>query len=264
MEPTALVDIYVAKKTALHRVDPRVKIIGAVLLTLLCFFLSNLLILAIMLILLQAMIAISGISWRSYSSSLWFVARFAIILVLLWPFFDKLGEPVLLDLWVYKITLPSLLNSVAVAMRIFVIASGWLILMITTRHGTLVRGLVKLGCPYDFGISLSIGLRYVPHLIGTIDQIREAQTSRAFDFNSGGPIRRAKSFIPVLIPTIVMAMRAIDGLSEALVSRGYGATPLRTYLRDIKIRISDAAMIGFMISAVPIFIILDVAGVMPL
>lgn len=264
MGPTVLVDIYVAKNTALHRLDPRVKIIGATLLTLLCFFLSNLLILAVLLVFLQAMIAASGVSWKSYSSSLWFIARFAIILVLLWPFFDKLGEPVLLDLWIYKITLPSLLNSIAVAMRIFVIASGWLLLMITTRQGILVRGLVKLGCPYDFGISLSIGLRYIPNLVGTIDQIRDAQMSRAFDFNSGGPIRRARNFIPVLIPTIVTAMRAIDGLSEALVSRGYGATPLRTYFRDIRLRISDAAILGFMISAVPLFIILDVAGVMSL
>jgi energy-coupling factor transport system permease protein len=260
----ALVDIYVAKNTALHRLDPRVKIIGAVLLTLLCFFLSNLLMLAILLVFLQALIATSGISWKSYSSSLWFVARFAIILVLLWPFFDKLGEPVLLDLWVYKITLPSLLNSLAVAMRIFVIASAWLVLMITTRHGILVRGLVKLGCPYDFGISLSIGLRYIPNLIGTIGQIREAQMSRAFDFNSGGPVKRAKNFIPVLIPTFVMAMRAIGGLSEALVSRGYGATPMRTYHRDIRMRISDAAILGFMISVVPLLIVLDVTRVVSL
>jgi energy-coupling factor transport system permease protein len=256
-----LVDIYVPRDTMLHRLDPRVKIIGATLLTLLCFFLSNLVILAILLVFLLALIATSGISWKSYSSSLWFVARFAIILVLLWPFFDKLGEPVLLDLWVYKITLPSLLRSIAVAMRIFVIASGWLVLMITTRHGILVRGLVKLGCPYDFGISLSIGLRYIPNLIGMIDQIKEAQTSRAFDFASGGPIKRARNFIPVLIPTIVTAMRAIGGLSEALVSRGYGATPLRTYYRDIKMRISDAAILGFIIFVVPLMIIIDIAGV---
>lgn len=255
-----LVDIYVPKDTMLHRLDPRVKIIGALLLTILCFFLTSIIFLAALLIFLQILIVTTGIKWKSYRSSVWLVARFSIILVLLWPFFDKMGDPVLLDLWAYKVTLPALLRSSTVALRLFVIASGWLVLLISTRQGNLVRGLVKLGCPYDFGISLSIGLRYIPNFIGVIEMIKEAQLSRGLDLKKGGPITRAKNLIPVLIPTFVIAIRTIDGLSSALVSRGYGASVERTFYRDIRMRISDAVVVGILTTVVPLLIILDIAN----
>jgi len=236
---TALVDIFVPKQSPLHRVDPRIKIISAILLTVLCFFLSNLLVLIALLLFLQALIWSTGVNLRTYSSSFWLVARFSIILMIVWPFFDHLGEPVLLDLWIYKPTVPALLRALTVAIRIFAIASGWLMLLLTTKHGQLVRGFVKLGCPYDFGISLSIALRYLPNFLGTIDQIKEAQASRGLDTSKGDLVKRARNMIPVLIPTFAIAFRAIEGLSEALLSRGYGANPVRTYYRDIKMRASD-------------------------
>lgn len=256
-----LVDIYVPKDTMLHRLDPRVKILGALLLTILCFFLTSIIFLAALLIFLQILIVTTGISWKSYRSSVWLVARFSIILVLLWPFFDKMGDPVLLDLWAYKVTLPAFLRSLTVALRLFVIASGWLILLISTRQGNMVRGLVKLGCPYDFGISLSIGLRYIPNFIGVIERIKEAQLSRGLDLRKGGPIKRARNLIPVLIPTFVIAIRTIEGLSSALVSRGYGASAERTFYRDIRMRISDAVVVSFLAVAVPLLIMLDIMNV---
>ena len=261
MVRTVLVDLFVQKDTPLHRLDPRVKIIGALLLTVMCFFLSNIIFLAALLIFLQALIATSGIRWKAYRSSVWLVARFSIILVILWPFFDKLGDPVLLDLWAYKVTLPSLLRSLTVSLRLFVIASGWLVLLVSTRQGLMVRGLVRLGCPYDFGISLSIGLRYIPNFIGVIERIKEAQLSRGLDLRRGGPIKRARNLIPVLIPTFVIAIRTIEGLSEALISRGYGASEKRTYYRDIRMRISDAAAVIFLSVSVPLLILLDILNV---
>ncbi len=258
--PLVLVDIYVPKDTMLHRLDPRVKIIGALLLTVLCFFLTSLVFLVALLVFLQILIVTTGIKWKSFSTSVWLVARFSIILVLLWPFFDKAGDPVLLDLWAYKVTLPALLRSSTVALRLFVIASGWLILLISTRQGSMVRGLVKLGCPYDFGISLSIGLRYIPNFIGVIERIKEAQLSRGLDLKKGGLIKRARNLIPVLIPTFIIAIRTIEGLSSALVSRGYGASAERTFYRDIRMRISDAAVVIFLTAIVPVLIILDITN----
>lgn len=259
-----LIDLFAPKETVLHSVDPRVKIIGAALLTVLCFFLSNLIFLAALLVALQLMIMTTGVRWKAIRSSLWLLLRFSLILVLLWPFFDQLGNPVISDLWAWKLTLPSLLRSLTVVLRVFVIASGWLILMITTRNGSMIRGLVKLGLPYDFGLSLSIALRYIPNFLATIDMIREAQISRGFEIDKGGPVRRVRNFIPVLIPTFAIAFRAIEGLSLALVSRGYGSSPRRTYYREIRMRISDGIAIAFIVVATPLLIILGLIGMVPL
>lgn len=256
----ALVDIYVPKNTPVHRVDPRIKIISAALLTVLCFFISNPVALIVLFAFLQMLILSTGVTARTYSSSFWLVARFSIILFIIWPFFDQAGSPVLLDLVIYKPTVPALLRAFVVSMRIFVIASGWLILMLSTRQGLLVRGFVKLGCPYDFGISLSIALRYIPNFLGTIDQIKEAQRARGLDTSKGNLVGRARNMMPVLIPTFAMAFRAIDGLSEALLSRGYGASPRRTYYRDIRMRGSDFAALTCIMVAASALLILDLSG----
>lgn len=257
----SFIDIYVHKDSPIHRVDPRVKIIGAILLTVLSFFSTDLLFLVATLILLQALIVVTGVSWNTYSSSFWIVARFAILLTLLWPFFDKAGDPVLLDLAIYKVTLPSLLSSIALALRIFVIASGWFLLLFTTTQSGFVRGLVKLGFPYDIGLSLSIALRYIPHFIETMNQVKDAQVSRGFDIDRGGLIKRVKNFVPVLIPTFVIALRTSEGLSHALVSRGYGISRDRTYYRDIRLRALDIVLIISICTIVPVLIYLSISRI---
>ena len=258
--PLVLIDIFVPKNTPLHRVDPRIKIISAALLTVLCFFLSDPVVLLVLLAFMQVLILYTGVSLRTYSSSFWLVARFSILLFILWSFFDQAGSPVLLDLTIYKPTIPAMLRALVVSLRIFVIASGWLILMLSTRQGLLVRGLVKLGCPYDFGISLSIALRYVPNFLGTIAQIKDAQKARGLDTSQGNLIGRARNMMPVLIPTFAIAFRAIEGLSEALLSRGYGANQKRTYYRDIKMRGYDFAILTCIMVATSAALILDLSG----
>lgn len=255
-----MIDVYVRKMGPLHRIDPRVKIIGAIMLTILCFFLSNLFYLLVLLLFVQILVILTGVSAKIYLRTVWLAARLALIFIIIWPFFDQAGEPLLLDLWAYKITLPALGRSLSVALRILLIASGWFILMFTTSQCQLVRGMVKLGVRYDIGLSISIALRYLPRFLGTIDQIKEAQRSRGFDMNQGGPIARARNYIPILIPTIAIAMRTADELSQVLVCKGYGAERSRTYLRDIKMRAIDGIALSFIASLVPLLIMLDIAG----
>lgn len=258
MAALSFVDVYVPKPSPLHAVDPRVKMITMALLTVVCFFISEPIFLLALLILLQVLVASTGTNLKTYGSSIWLVLRFIILIFLIWPFFDKAGEPVIFDLWLYKPTVPALTRALVVALRISVVASGWIIVMLTTSHSKLVRGFVKLGCPYDFGISLSIALRYIPNFLGTLAQIREAQASRGLDTSRGNFSGRIRNMVPVLVPTFAIAFRAIDGLSEALVSRAYGAMEKRTYYRDIRMRYWDFAIMASVLAVVSVFMALQI------
>lgn len=259
-----MMDVYVRRMGPLHRLDPRVKIIGAVMLTILCFFLEDLLLLSALLMFVQLILLLTGVSRKVYFRTIWLAVRLALIFVIIWPFFDQAGEPMLLDLWAYKVTLPALERSTAVALRILLIASGWFVLMFTTSQSQLVRGMVKLGLRYDFGLAISIALRYLPRFIGTMDQIKEAQRSRGFDMDRGGPIARARNYIPILIPTVAVAMRAADELSLVLASKGYGASRSRTYLRDIRLRAVDGVALFSILSFGLLVILLEISGVVQL
>lgn len=259
-----MIDVYSRRIGPLHRLDPRVKIIGAVMLTILCFFLTNLVFLLVLFLFVQFLMILTGISRRIYFRTMWLAVRLALIFVIIWPFFDHVGEPILLDLWAYKVTLPALERSIAVAFRILLIASGWFVLMFTTSQSQLVRGMVKLGLRYDFGLSISIALRYLPRFLGTMDQIREAQRSRGFDMNQGGPLVRARNYIPILVPTIAIAMRTADELSLVLASKGYGASASRTYLHEMRMRAADGIALFFILFLSSLVLFFNIVGIVQL
>src|SRR5690606_3265418 len=65
---------------------------------------------------------------------------------------------------------------------------------------------------------MSIALRFIPTLAGELDRIMKAQKARGADFETGGPIRRVRSLVPVLVPLFMCAFRRADGLALALES----------------------------------------------
>jgi energy-coupling factor transport system permease protein len=68
---------------------------------------------------------------------------------------------------------------------------------------------------------MTIALRFIPTLMEETDKIIKAQSSRGADFDSGGLLKRAKSFIPILIPLFISAFRRADELAIAMESRCY-------------------------------------------
>ncbi len=238
---TGFVDLYTEADTFLHRMDPRVKIFAVLMLTFLALIISQLLHLMILLAFIALLIALGRAPLSKVSLALRFVVRVMIMIIILWPIFDPSGSTVLLTLGPLKITEEAVLRGITNAFRICCLATVWYVLMFTTPQRDLVRALVKLGVRFDFGLTLSIALRFLPTFGATVDSIKDAQRARGMEFDRGSPIRRSKNYVAVLIPTIVSALRTADTLSLALHSRAYGARRDRTYLRELRLRASDGA-----------------------
>jgi energy-coupling factor transport system permease protein len=118
---------------------------------------------------------------------------------------------------------------------------------------------VKLGVRFDFGLTLSISLRFFPTFLATIESITDAQRARGLDLERKGLIKRSKNYVAVLVPAVVSALRTADTLSLALESRAYGARPDRTYLRQIRMRAADyvalaAVMVMLVLPAIARFV----------
>jgi energy-coupling factor transport system permease protein len=162
---------------------------------------------------------------------------------------------VLATLGLVKITEPAIWRGVTSAARVGCLATVWYILLFTTSQRDLVRALVKMGVRFDFGLTLAISLRFLPTFGALIDSIKDAQRARGLELTKGGPLRRSKNYVAVLVPAIVSALRTADTLSLALQSRAYGARADRTYLRDLKLRTSDGLALGMLIAVLvlPVF-----------
>lgn len=245
---TGFVDLYTEGNTFLHRLDPRVKIAAVVLLTVLGFVLTSLASLLVLLVFIFLLLFLARASLDRTMFALKFVLRFMALIVVLWPFFDPSGEPVLATLGPVKITEPAIWRGVTSAVRVGCLATVWYILIFTTSQRDLVRALVKLGVRFDFGLALAIALRFFPTLGLTIDSIKDAQRARGLELDKGGLTRRAKNYVAVLVPVIVSSLRTAETLALALQSRAYGARADRTYLRELSMRPSDYVALAVVVA----------------
>ena len=87
---------------------------------------------------------------------------------------------------------------------------------------------------HEMAMMMSIAIRFIPTLIEHLEKIVKAQLSRGADFENKSIIKKAKSFVPVLIPLFVNAFRTADDLAIAMEARCYGVTENRTKLREMK------------------------------
>jgi len=238
---TGFVDLFTDSKSALHSMDPRVKIASVAFLSLLALIVSEL---AYLLALGGVMILLLLIGRASFKKTMFafsYVFRVMLLIVVLWPIFDPSGTPVLLEYGPIKITEPGILAGLATAVRVFCLAAVWYVLMFTTSQRDLVRALVKLGLRFDYGLSLAISLRFLPTFGATVESIKDAQRARGLELDKGGVTKRARNYLAVLVPTTIAALKTADTLSLALQSRAYGARADRTYLRELNMRAADYA-----------------------
>ena len=86
---------------------------------------------------------------------------------------------------------------------------------------------------------MSIALRFVPILIEEVDKIMKAQMSRGANFYDKNIIKRAKSYVPLLVPIFVSAFRRSNDLALAMEARCYNDSDNRTKLNPLRYKKND-------------------------
>lgn len=142
---------------------------------------------------------------------------------------------------------PGLLTGTFFALRVILLVAGTSLLTLTTSPVELTDGLERLmrplarvGVPVgELAMMLTIALRFIPTTAEEAEKIVMAQTARGARFDSGGPITRAKAYVPVLVPLFVGLFRRADELATAMEARCYHGGPNRTRLRISTLTLSD-------------------------
>jgi energy-coupling factor transport system permease protein len=246
---TGFVDLYTESDTFLHRMDPRVKILAVATLSLLALIMSSLHYLLVLAAVMAVLIILGRASLKKTVIAFSYVFRVMALIIVLWPIFNPGGTPVLFELGPMRMTEPGVLAGIATAVRIFCLAAAWYLLMFTTSQRDLVRGLVKMGLRFDFGLSLAMALRFLPTFSAIVESIKDAQRARGMELDKGNLRKRAKDYVAILIPTVITALKMADTLTLALQSRAYGARADRTYVRDLKFRAGDYAALIIAVAA---------------
>lgn len=140
-----------------------------------------------------------------------------------------------------SITREGLLLAFTMGMRLYFLVVFAAMLMMTTSPMSFSDGLerifsplAKVGFPAsEMAMMMTIALRFIPTLFEETDRILKAQVSRGADFESGGLVKRARSFVPVLIPLFVLVFQRAENLAIAMESRCYVPGARRSRLNPL-------------------------------
>lgn len=238
---------YCEGNSIIHRLDPRAKIIVALLYIVVIFLSKSAASFILLTVSALAFVFMSGLSPKLILDSmkpLLFIIIFTAVVNIFWMTGDKL----LLELGPIKIYLEGIVNAVLIVLRIVLLLVATTIfltytttpLALTDALEQLLAPLKKLHVPvHEFSMMMTIALRFIPTLTDETQKIINAQTARGADFTTGNIFKRAKALIPILIPLFISAFRRADELATAMECRCYTGGEGRTRMNVLKSEAKD-------------------------
>ena len=261
---------YYPARSLIHRFDPRIKVILALLYIVCATFLcKNIFSFALLLFSALLVILLGRVPMRTVLRGLMpvlFLMAFASV----FQIFGNRGDMLLFEWKFIHIYAEGIYGAVFMIIRIFVLIVGTSMFLtytttpieLTDAIEDLLSPLKKLKVPvHDFAMMMTLALRFIPTLVEETDKIMTAQKARGADFSSGSLIQRAKALIPVLIPLIVSAIRHAGELAVAMECRCYHGDGVRTRMVVRKCRFSDFAALFVMIAFGAALIALNILGI---
>lgn len=238
--------------TMAHKLDPRAKIVFAVLFIATAFVAQGPLALLILLAAAMAVQAGSGSSVHTALRSLKPLAWLMGFVLVFDTLFVNSGD-VIWRAGPATITAGGVSCAIENVLRFVCVLLGTSALMTTTSPSQLTDGFSLMLRPLDrfgvrtasAGLAMSMTLRFIPTLTKEFNKVCVAQMSRGADFASGGALQRALALVSALVPMFASALRRSESIAYAVEARAFGAAGAsRTCLRSYRLRRADWAALA--------------------
>jgi len=223
------------KENLLEKLDPRSKLFFSFIVVILAIVIPEIEYL-ITLIVITLVLVVFGRSMKRWMS---YLSVFKILIPLLFflnLFFYAHGYVYWsfeFSFFTLAITQGGLLTSVTILLRLFSIAGVAALFVISTKPVEFETALADLKFPWRLAFLFSLTLKLIPEMKTRYQKIEEAQLSRGLKI-TGGPIKKTKSKVPLLIPFLASIIRYGYELTEALEARDFDSIGKRTSLIDLK------------------------------
>ncbi|MBX3011160.1 MAG: energy-coupling factor transporter transmembrane protein EcfT [Caldilineaceae bacterium] len=253
---------YIPTDSVVHRLDPRAKILAALLFGMALSVASQLLPQLILLTLLLLLTRLAGLKIRYVLRGLLPSMRALLFLFIIQLLFQGWREPsgqVFIEWHWLRITEHSLRMVGLGVLRViefFVLLS---LLTLTTpatqlTHGleTLLSPLRRIGLPvHEIALMNMIALRFIPTLAEELEQIMKAQASRGGAIGQARwwrPDQMARERLPLIVPLFLTALRRSEELIVAMEARNYSSGIQRTRFAQLSWHTLDTLALLLMLS----------------
>lgn len=254
---------YYPGESVIHRLDPRSKLLIVSSLIVGIFFVRRLEGLAGF----AAIICLIAVLARIPLGYLLRSLRPLLIVIILTFAVNALFTPgdAVATVWIVTVTREGIQRGLFMTIRLVLLITASSLLTLTTSPMSLTDGLERtlnpfkrIGVPaHEFAMMMTIALRFIPTLLEEADRTMKAQMARGADFESGSLMRRARSFIPLLVPLFIGAFRRADDLAVAMEARCYRGGEGRTRFKILRMELRDylacAAVVSLVVSLAVIF-----------
>ena len=237
--------LFLDENTPIHRLDPRTKLVSALILFILCLCFNH----PLYMVFISGGVVLAAL-WAKALPNFWKLRFILLLLILfsivLWPFFVP-GPTQWWGWGPFQLSRESVLYGLAMGLRLATFVGIGLIFLSTTRNEELTNGLIRLGIPYPLAFAFSTALRLVPTFAGAGATIIQAQVSRGLDLESGSIFKRLGKFIPQAVPLFIYAIHHTNTLAMALESKGFDPQAKRTFYYEPRMQRIDFWVLIFFV-----------------
>lgn len=241
---------YVNSGSVLHRLDPRVKVLGLVALIVAISLAPTFAAIGALALFGLLALALSRISPRFILQSLRPAIIFLVVIYVFQVLFYQSSVPHPHTLWSWgplSVTVEGLLSSALINLRALLLYYFVNLLTFTTSLVDVADGvesllspLQRIGLPVnEASMVMVVALKFVPIFISELERLIKARAARGVKIDSGNFITRALNIGPLLIPLILGGFKRAEALTIAMEARGYRGGRGRTKLRRLRFAFRD-------------------------
>lgn len=219
---------YLYQDSVIHNLDPRTKLLGALLYVISLFLISNpywyILSLGVILVLYR----LANVSIMYFLSGL----KGIIILLVLTMVFRAIATPgtSIIDLGILTPTFQGVNEGIKLVSRISLMIIATSLLAYTSTPREMALGLEqafsflkRIKIPIgDMSLIVMIALRFIPVMIEEFGNIIDAQSSRGAKISDGTIMQKCRGVFTILVPVFISIIQKSSDLAMAMESRGYG------------------------------------------
>ena len=261
---------YFPGKSVIHRLDSRVKLVLDILYLVILFTAQSYTGLLLGMLFMVVCYILAEIKLTMILKSVKPILPLMIFTGVLNLFFIK-GETPLFQWGIITIYPEGIDTALFMLIRVITLIVGMSLLTYTTSPIMLTDAIERLLSPlkkihvpvHELSMMMTIALRFIPTLVEETDKIMSAQKARGAEMDSGGPIKKAKALIPVLIPLFVSSFKRANELATAMECRCYHGGEGRTRLKVMHTSPRDYVAVGVMLMLLAGVIVINCFPILP-
>lgn len=257
---------YFPADSPIHRLDARVKAACALALIVGSLFVRTPVQLALACAMTLAVLLLSEVPASKVIGSLRPIIAFLVFTSLFNLFWVGTGD--VLVSAPLRITSGGLWTAVLYTLRFTMLVMTGAMLTLTTTPTALTDAfeaslspLARIGAPaHEWAMVLSLALRFVPVLADDASAVLDAQRARGGALDQGGPARRVRSLVSIMVPLFASSLRHADGLSRALDARCYEGGEGRTHWHERRFGPQERAAVTMTTAYLTVLLALGLFG----